>query len=335
MNIIANFPLAVFLIFLGSFMLPCRLPAQVNEKRPFNKMVRLYVDNDLFAYRNEDGGYSNGIRLDFFYERQKEKASFVDRLMLKSSKNAVNTYGWSIMQIMITANDITKEEWERGDYPYSGSLFVTHSLISVDPLKNLSIKTEWVLGIMGPHAYAGEVQTWFHQLIGSSTPLGWHYQMPTSLLVNLNVSFEKSISGSARYDINVGGDAYAGTMWDAIGLSTTIRFGKMNPYSGHVINRTNLRKSFQAYLTVKPHVNLIFHDTLLEGSLFRRDNSRPQAGGILLSESEANNFLPGIDYGIVISYGHVAFSFAINTNTGRVQYQPNKSLGNVSLYFAM
>ena len=298
-----------------------------------NTLFRMYVDNDFFAYRKEDGGYSNGLRFDLFYHRKRTPTSFVSNFLLKAGDSAINTYSWSVMQIMITSNDITKEEWTKGDYPYSGSLFVTHALNSVNPVEKYALKTEWIAGIMGPDACAGEVQTWFHDLIGHHRPMGWHHQMPTALLLNLNLGYEKLLFSPGRaLEVLGGGEMYLGTMYIGLAFQSTIRFGKMMPYFDGLVHRYTASRKFQAYFIVKPQLSLVFHNTLLEGSLFRRDYSRGRDSDVVISESESNTIVPAIDYGLVLSYGPVAFSFTLNTNTGLVRDQPTKSAGNVSLY---
>lgn len=323
----------LFLVFVIASLVH-RVEAQDVTGR--NSLFRIYVDNDFFAYRKEDGGYSNGMRLDMFYHRKKQPTSFLSNFLLKAGDSAVNTYSWSVMQIMITSNDITKEEWTKGDYPYSGSLFVTHALNSVNPVERYAMKTEWILGVMGPEACAGEVQTWFHDLIGHHRPMGWHHQMPTALLLNVNLGYEKMLYSPGRaLEVLGGGEMYMGTMYIGLAFQSTIRFGKMMPYFDGFVNRYSSPRKFQAYFVVKPQLSIVFHNTLLEGSLFRRDFSRGSDNGIIISESESNTVVPAIDFGLVLSYGRVAFSFTLNRNSGLVRDQPTKSQGNVSLYIGL
>jgi hypothetical protein len=323
----------LFLVFVIASLVH-RVEAQDVTGR--NSLFRIYVDNDFFAYRKEDGGYSNGMRLDMFYHRKKQPTSFLSNFLLKAGDSAINTYSWSVMQIMITSNDITKEEWTKGDYPYSGSLFVTHALNSVNPVERYAMKTEWILGVMGPEACAGEVQTWFHDLIGHHRPMGWHHQMPTALLLNVNLGYEKMLYSPGRaLEVLGGGEMYMGTMYIGLAFQSTIRFGKMMPYFDGFVNRYSSPRKFQAYFVVKPQLSIVFHNTLLEGSLFRRDFSRGSDNGIIISESESNTVVPAIDFGLVLSYGRVAFSFTLNRNSGLVRDQPTKSQGNVSLYIGL
>ena len=325
----------LLLIKILGFLSVTTIHAQ--EQAQSKKMFRIYWDNDFFAYRKEDGGYTNGTRMDFFYQRTSEKESFLSNFLIKAGDNAINTHSWSIMQVMITSNDISKEEWVEGDYPYSGSLFVARALNSINAEKQYAIKTEWLAGVMGPKAYACETQTWFHDRMGYGRPMGWHHQMPTSFLFNLNLSIEKLIfSPSKNLEVSIGGEVDGGTMYNGVAFQSTIRIGKMMPYFSGYLNRFTSDGGLQAYFILKPQVSIVFHNTLLEGSLFRDDYSASsRTEGKAKSESEASRLIAGIDYGIVLSSGPVAFSFTLNTNSGLVRNQPLKSLGNVSLYFAL
>ena len=189
---------------------------------------------------------------------------------------------------------------------------------------------------MGPKAYAGETQTWFHELIGDAKPMGWHHQMPTSVLVNLNLSVEKLVfSPTKNLEVMMGADAHAGTLYNGVTFQSTIRLGRMMPYFSSYINRFTSDRRLQAYFIVKPQASIILHNTLLDGSLFHDYPEPDKADGKIISVSKSSPLVAGIDYGVILSYGPVGFSFILNTNTGLVNDQPTKSMGNVSFYFAL
>src|SRR5260221_4892787 len=129
-----------------------------------SRLFRIYEDNDFLNIRGNgtDNSYSNGTRFDFFYSKTKRSRFFIDRLMPKAGDSSINVYGWSLMQIMVTPNDISTAQYQPDDYPYAGALFVTHSLHSYNAVKKYSFQTELVAGIRGPASFAKEFQTLFH-----------------------------------------------------------------------------------------------------------------------------------------------------------------------------
>ena len=165
--------------------------------------------------------------------------------------------------------------------------------------------------------------------------MGWHHQMPTSVLVNLNLSIEKLIFSPAKtLEVMIGGDAYAGTLYNGLTFQSTIRLGKMLPYFSGYTNRFTSARRLQAYFMIKPQTSIVIHNTLLDGSLFH-DYPEPTKRGkdyicIQIQSTGSGNRL-----WTRLSYGPVGFSFILNTNTGLVKDQPTKSMGNVSFYFAL
>src|SRR4030095_10899492 len=95
------------------------------------KMFRVYEENDFFNVNGHgtDKSYSNGTRLDFFYEK-KTTRGLLDKFMPKAGDGSKNTFGWSLMQIMVTPKKISATSYLPNDYYYAGALFATHSRYS-------------------------------------------------------------------------------------------------------------------------------------------------------------------------------------------------------------
>src|ERR1700730_15245443 len=130
------------------------------QKDTLSMLLRIYEDNDFLNIRGQgtDDAYTNGTRIDFFYLKKHASRSFIDKLMPKAEQNSIDVYGWGIMQLMFTPNDLTKESYQPDDYPYSGALIISHSLYSYDPFNKYDFQTELVFGAMGPIALAAETQ---------------------------------------------------------------------------------------------------------------------------------------------------------------------------------
>ena len=172
-------------LLLLSILLNKRISAQRTQPR---YMVKIYEDNDFYNIQGHgtDNSYTNGTRLDFFYTKEKRSGFFIDRIIPVAGVNSVNTYGWGIMQIMVTPNDIGKTEYQANDYHYAGALYVTHTLYSYNEQKKYNFQTELIAGIRGPGTYAGETQTAIHKMIGYQEPMGWDNQLSTIPLINVN-----------------------------------------------------------------------------------------------------------------------------------------------------
>ncbi len=78
----------------------------------------------FFAYQKQDGAYTNGIRMDYFYENKGFHPS-ARSTFLNAGPGAKQTSSIGIIQIMITPNDIMDKKPSADDYPYSGAMFLS------------------------------------------------------------------------------------------------------------------------------------------------------------------------------------------------------------------
>jgi hypothetical protein len=152
-----------------------------NQKNLRNQpsIFRVYEDNDFFNINGHgtDKSYSDGTRLDFFYQKKNKSRFFLDKLMPNAGDSSKNIYGWSLMQIMITPTDICAKEFQHNDYAYAGALFALHSLYSYNAQKKYGFQTEILAGVRGPASFAKQVQTGVHELIDYQKPEGWDNQL--------------------------------------------------------------------------------------------------------------------------------------------------------------
>ena len=298
-------------------------------------MFCIYEDNDLFAFEGQDGAYTNGTKLAYFYVRNKLKRSFTNYLFLTAGKHSVNTNSWSLTQIMITPQDISKSVPDPTDYQYSGSLFVSRSLSSINKKRALGIQTEYIVGVMGPLALAGETQKFIHRLINNQQPKGWAYQRPNTMLLNLNVKTEKLlITPFKGSEIIFATEINIGTMFNAIQIQYLFRLGKMSRYFEGSINQifsSNEKNKIQFYFSARPSTMIILHNTLIEGPLFG-DKINSQEGEPIYMKSTPNHIIFSVDYSVVLSINKIAVSFSRKTATSLLQNLPGKDVGNISLY---
>ena len=167
--------------------------AQSAESKEPTKLFRLFEDDDYFNIRGKgtDRSYSDGTRLDFFYEKKNKSRFFLDKLMPNAGDSSRNIYGWSVMQIMVTPSKISAKEYLPNDYAYAGALFAMHSLYSYNAQKKYSLQTEFLAGVRGPESFAEQVQTGVHRLINYKKPKGWDNQLRTMPLLNMHFAAEK------------------------------------------------------------------------------------------------------------------------------------------------
>ena len=312
--------------------------AQAQDTTRYHTMLRIYEDNDFMDIwgNGTDKGYTNGTRLDLFYTKKRPSRFFFDRWMPKAGDSSINTFGWGIMQIMITPNDLSKRIPDKKDYPYAGALFAVHSLHASNPIKKFNVQTEWWIGVIGPPSLAREAQTFMHRVIHYQKPMGWDYQLPTDLILNLHLAAEKMLAHSNNSLEWIGGaQVFGGTALNGAALYSLFRVGKMQPYFNGLLSQYTGGRGRQLYFIFRPSGEWMLTNALIDGGVFtqaKKDDK--EARGREIPSASRHRIIGKLDYGAVLALGRASVSFTQTTVTPLIKGVRTQSLGNVSLHFA-
>ncbi|OQP46122.1 hypothetical protein A4H97_31610 [Niastella yeongjuensis] len=316
------------------------------QQDTYRHLFRAYEDNDLFNVVGgiSDRGYTNGTRADYFYLNNKPARFFLHRIMPKAGDSSINTYGFSIMQVMITPKNILRRIPEKNDFPYSGALFATHSLHATNAQKKYSWQSELMLGVLGPPSLAQQTQVAMHHLVGYFKPNGWDYQLKTDLLLNVSVAAEKQLAHiNKALDLIGGAQAFTGTALNGLSAWSTLRFGKMEPYFNGFLSRYSTpaqsHNRQQLYFLIRPAVEYTLSNAFIGGGIFNRRNrvipgpdpnsDEPDKGDMVRERVVAR-----CDYGVVASSGRIGLSYTLTSMTPMVKGAGSQETSNISFYLA-
>jgi hypothetical protein len=352
---------SLHLFFTVFFFSAGRLCAQQPDTP--THMIRIYEDDDFINIwgQGTDNAYTNGTRLDYYYNLQHPSRFFIDKVLPKAGAGSVTTYGWGIVQLMYTPDDLTSRAYNPHDYPYSGALFASHTLFSYNPIKKYSFQSELILGVIGPAALARPTQTLVHRLEGYDIPEGWGHQFSNDLLLNINVTIEKQLAQAGNgLEIIGGSQISAGTMQNSLTVYSLIRFGNMtayfdgflSQYSSTGLNKLGNRRG-QFYFFVKPAAQLIFSNALVQGGIFTHNpnlhagDGKPQdtTGGQISTTAEPpppaalpypalNKLEASLTYGAAFNAGNFSISLSQITSSAQLKGLYCHQTGNISLYFS-
>jgi len=316
-------------------------------------MFRIYEDNDFINARGcgTDDAYTNGTRLDYFYQPRHPSKNPVDNLLPKAGTHAINTYGWGIMQLMYTPKNITDSAYQPNDYPWSGALVATHTLYSYNAEQKYDFRTELDLGVIGPASLAEQVQTGFHGLIRYFKPRGWGHQYPNAILANIDIAAERQLAGNGSTVEWIGGSQLsAGTMMNSLTLYPLVRIGRMNPYFKGWLSQfastgqySRHHRNWQLYFICRPELQLILTEAVLQGGMFTHNPNLTEAEGPAKPQQQPpassqpyhpiNNVVFASNFGAVTSIGDFSISFNQNSSTATMKGLYSHEFGNISLYF--
>lgn len=344
-----NYTILIILLCIG---FSDRMSAQ-NQKADL--MLRIYEDNDFIndIGKGTDDAYTNGTRIDLFYNKQHDSKFIVDRVMPKAGDNSINTFGLGLVQLMYTPKDITNAYYQPNDYAWSGAMYLTHTLYSYNPIKKYDYQTEIVAGVIGPAALAEPSQVIVHHIISDpSIPNGWSNQFKNNLLVNLNFTAEKELWHlQNNIELIAFGKILMGTMIDAVDFGPVLQAGLMNPYfngfMGHH-STTNQGKRAQIYFKIKPGMEAVAWNSMVEGSMFSRGYS---ARNISINSEQGNpafrlidqytrephpaieNLVTYLSYSLEVVYGHLSISFTQTHNSQLVKNTYSHTYGNLTITY--
>ena len=333
-----------FILLQFVLLSPGLLHAQSGQQEPAH-LIRIYEDNDFMNvyFRATDDAYTNGTSVDFFYIKNERPAFIVDRLMPKAGAGSTDIYGWGIKQIIFTPSDLESNLYQPDDYPYSGALFITHSLYSYNQQKKFDFQTEAVVGVRGPASLSRQTQDLIHQWGGFEKPGGWAYQEGNRLLLNISFTAEKQLfSYKGLVEMIAGGQLNAGTMMNAFSVYPEIRFGKMAGYfNGYIAQYADKRSAthihgFQLYFRVRPTLQYVLTNALLQGKGLGAEDPQKRMNASAEQYKPFHNISPFVyafRYGAVLTCGHIGISFDMNYNTTLLKDLYSHEFGNVTLYY--
>lgn len=306
------------------------------------KMFRLYEENDFLNFhgRATDEAYTNGTRIDFFKEAGRADRFFLNRWMPEAGAESVNTFGWSIMQLIYTPVNIRAQVPDQSDNPYAGALFLIRSLRSENRARMIRYQTEVMAGLTGPYSFARETQRTVHRLTNDPLPEGWHHQIRTNLILNIDFTAEKQYWKPNRHiDISGAVNFKAGTLWTGISSYTVIRTGKINDLFNGFINHyhsaepVNEQTRFQFYALLKPGISYNLKNTLISGGLFEaKGRQKPEAREEELERAIPRKIAYGYDYGFVISVNKLSLEITQKVSTADIRGNRKHEVGNISIY---
>lgn len=298
--------------------------------------LRIQWDNDFINVRGDgtDRYYTNGMRIDYFYTK-KRKAKFPSSLLLNISDENNNIYGLGIAQFMFTPKNIAVSDIQYNDRPYAGALYAIHSLQSANKIKKTKVTSEIRFGVIGPIAFAKETQTWAHNVINYTKPLGWHNQVPNDIILNYNISIEKQMLQSSKQILLVGlFETYSGTVYNAAGAGFMLRVGKFNNYFDDIsVPQTTQKSKSQLYVFMKPVARVVLSNALLQGGLINQNSDGNT--GYVLSKDQIERVV--VLYDVGISFEKPKYSITISQKSIGPEFkgQYTQEYGSLTMQFKL
>nr|WP_309613362.1 lipid A deacylase LpxR family protein [Flavobacterium sp.] len=282
---------------------------------------RFHYDNDYFT--STDKEYTQGYNFELVSPRLAKNP--VNHLFI-TPKNSEFKYGLSLEHIGFTANNIASNQIQFYDRPFAAAIMLKSFLIATDTINKSRIISSLNLGIIGPGAFGGDMQTAIHEATGNTMPLGWYNQIKNDAIVNYEISYEKQLLRfNDFFTVQYNTTLRIGTLFTnaSVGLNATL--GIINSPFTTLKNKSK----FQLYLYTQPLVNLIGYDATLQGGLFNHKSV------YTIKESDIERFTFQNNYGIVLQYRWLYLEYSRTLLTREFSYGSQFKWGGIRIGFKL
>ncbi|MBW6486523.1 MAG: lipid A deacylase LpxR family protein [Syntrophobacterales bacterium] len=230
-----SFPaIALILILL---LLP-RLSVAGDEEARKSDTLTIYLENDLFAFDNNDHYYTHGTKISWISRDLSDYRDiviapswmhlFIERMPFVNDPGEQRSVSVSLGQNIYTPEDKERSDLILDDRPYAGITYLGLGLHSKSQRQMDTL--EFDFGIVGRHSYAEDCQQEIHNWTDSGKSTGWSHQLHDELLLNLYFerkwkAFKSGSSGGLGFDCIPYMGVAVGNAYTGVNLGGQMRFG--------------------------------------------------------------------------------------------------------------
>jgi len=311
-------PYTLMLLILLIFAVPVISSADIPGPDDSGRGFALHVENDDLAGGGDDQ-YTSGVKLT--WSRFGMAAFPEDAWLHKWLYPVVNFLGirpdgkkefaltTAVGQNIFTPEDIESEEVIEDDRPYAGMTYVE---LGYHQKNGRHMDTlEFFGGIVGPHSYAEEIQSGFHEAVNGTEPNGWDNQLEDEPVLGIIYEYKQKMaarnigSGFGRdFIFNTGGAI--GNAQTYYNIGGTFRWGWNVPddFGTFPIRPVSTfgassKSAFGLHLFLSADGRAVIRNIFLDGNTFKDSHS-----------VDKKPIVGAITGGIGLTYGQIKTSFA-------------------------
>ena len=231
-----------------------------------DRYFRIHYDNDF--YGNTDYYYTQGYQFELVNPLLIKNP--ISNLLLKLKDSHVK-YGLSFEHYGFTPTSYRSDDIRYGDRPFAGVIMLKSFAISVNSQKRTRLSSIISTGMIGPAAFAGNMQATIHKWTGDATPHGWQNQIHNDIVVNYGLKHEFELFNIPNiFSLNTNTNIDVGTLSDKMQAGFTFTAGRFDSPFKTLVTKSS--KNFQLYLYVQPLISFVGYDAALQGGIFNRSS---------------------------------------------------------------
>lgn len=292
-------------------------------------------DNDVFVGR--DQGYTNGL----FLARHEGSANTVYNpspkpgwlssgmtWSLPSSAPLFTLNSYTLGQMMVTPQDLSRETPDPNDLPYSGTLLFTNTYFTAQ--ENMADKISVSIGMVGPSCGAEQTQKMMHKMTDSTEPKGWDSQLGDEFVFQVErgrIWRHWRDKQKRRTDLVYSLEGSAGLIKVAVTASAFLRWGTKLETTYITPAMTSTRTSNPVatqggwFFFAGLKATYLMHSTQIDGNTFRNSIS-----------TDLDHCQLGTSAGLTYSWRSISLALALEQlNLCENRYQNDSEYGTFTI----
>jgi len=170
------------MVLLFPLLLPLLMLAQTSDENASGAFSFVF-ENDLVA--GTDRCFTGGIKFAWMSKglKNEHKNRWLKWMPFVKKPGFVHFISFSAGQIINTPDDISRSDLIEEDRPYAGLLYLGVGIQSISHHRMDGLEID--IGIIGPHSFGEQSQTFIHRITKGVQPRGWGNQLKDELALGL------------------------------------------------------------------------------------------------------------------------------------------------------
>ena len=177
--------------------------------------------------------------------------------------------------------------------PFASYLLIGSRQLTILPEKRIRITAELQMGLIGTNSGGEAIQNGTHSVFPGAEPVNWGNQIKNDLGLNYRALLEKQVHKSDFAEVVMHGEAQIGT--PITQLVAGVRF-KLGLFENNFIRKEKIQRPWQVYLYNDVTGSVVFHNSTIQGGIFRENP---------YTREDLNPLLINIETGLGFAYKNV------------------------------
>ncbi len=234
------------------------------QTRKFSHQAGIVSENDSYSSINNDGYYTNGLKLNYQWRRKQGDTALSRKLQQVE-----------IGQFLYNGED-GHYNFSKIDRPVTGYLFGTYRQRQFNRRDDL-LGWDVSFGLIGKPAFGEQVQNFIHRELELYQTPQWPYQLKSGWGLTGSLTWSPRLldpSRARRFDIKPVAGAAVGNMFTHAMLGTALLWGRFNNNSATAFwgnHAGNQKKNREFFVFFYPAIYLQAYNATVQGNMFKKE----------------------------------------------------------------